>query len=146
MLEDDEVATGNAQRRLGARLRAVREARKLSLRDVERRTNGRVKVGALGSYERGTRAVTVTRLLELAEIYGVWVGALLEDDHPLGMTGAPGPLTTVNLPARNGNHDAHLRALASAVRPLRSTAQADHATVVIVYEASVHDVLDRLGD
>ena len=62
---------------LGARLRAIRSQQGLSLHGVEQRSEGRWKAVVVGSYERGDRAVTVPRLAELAEFYGVPVNELL---------------------------------------------------------------------
>jgi len=62
---------------LGARLRSIRVQQGLSLHAVERKSNGRWKAVVVGSYERGSRAVTVQRLAELAEFYGVPVAELL---------------------------------------------------------------------
>jgi transcriptional regulator with XRE-family HTH domain len=62
---------------LGARLRAIRTQQGLSLHGVEEKSKGRWKAVVVGSYERGDRAVTVQRLAELAEFYGVPVGELL---------------------------------------------------------------------
>jgi transcriptional regulator with XRE-family HTH domain len=62
---------------LGARLRAIRVQQGLSLHAVERKSNGRWKAVVIGSYERGSRAVTVQRLAELADFYGVPVAELL---------------------------------------------------------------------
>lgn len=62
---------------VGARLRAVRRQRGLSLADVEERSDGRWSASALGAYERGFRNITVPRLHELAEFYHVPMGVLL---------------------------------------------------------------------
>jgi transcriptional regulator with XRE-family HTH domain len=67
---------------LGARLRAIRTQQGLSLQGVEAKSNGHWKAVVVGSYERGDRAVTVQRLAELAEFYGVPVQALLPDAAP----------------------------------------------------------------
>ena len=64
---------------LGARLRAIRTQQGLSLHGVEEKSQGRWKAVVVGSYERGDRAVTVQRLAELAEFYGVPVAELLPD-------------------------------------------------------------------
>jgi transcriptional regulator with XRE-family HTH domain len=66
-------------RALGSRLRAIRTQQGMSLHGVEERSVGRWKAVVVGSYERGDRAVTVQRLAELADFYGVPVGALLPD-------------------------------------------------------------------
>lgn len=58
-------------RDVGERLRHVRMERGLSLQEVERTSDGRWKAAVVGSYERGDRNISATRLLELAEFYGV---------------------------------------------------------------------------
>src|SRR5437763_1188762 len=72
---------------LGARLRAIRTQQGLSLHGVEEKSRGRWKAVVVGSYERGDRSVTVQKLAELAEFYGVPVSELLPGDA------APTPLT-----------------------------------------------------
>ncbi len=62
---------------VGARLRAIRIQRGLSLEGLERKSGGRWKTAAVGSYERGDRMISVWRLAELAGFYGVPVGAFL---------------------------------------------------------------------
>ena len=62
---------------LGARLRAIRTQQGLSLQGVEQKSKGRWKAVVVGSYERGDRAVTAQRLLELAAFYRVPVTELL---------------------------------------------------------------------
>lgn len=81
---------------LGARLRAIRQQKGLSLQGVEERSTGRWKAVVIGSYERGDRAVTVSRLAELAEFYDVPVSELLpEADEDIG-TG-PSVKTVIDL-------------------------------------------------
>ena len=83
-------------RALGARLRGIRTQQGLSLHGVEEKSEGRWKAVVVGSYERGDRAVTVQRLAELADFYGVPVQALLPDAAPTGSSEPPpkkaGPL------------------------------------------------------
>ena len=66
-------------RTVGARLRAVRQQQGLSLHGVEERSAGRWKAVVIGSYERGDRAVSIGRLAELAEFYGIPVSELLPE-------------------------------------------------------------------
>src|SRR4051794_21358834 len=75
-------------RELGARLRAIREQRSWSLRDVHEASHGRFTGSAVGTYERGERGISVQRLSELAHLYGVPVERLLpespDEDGPEG--------------------------------------------------------------
>ena len=64
---------------LGARLRSIRQQQGLSLQGVEEKSAGRWKAVVVGSYERGDRAVTVSRLAELANFYRVPVAELLPE-------------------------------------------------------------------
>jgi transcriptional regulator with XRE-family HTH domain len=68
-------------RALGTRLRAVRSQQRLSLHGVERKSGGKWKAVVVGSYERGDRAVSVARLAELAEFYGVPISELLPTEE-----------------------------------------------------------------
>lgn len=62
---------------LGERLRNVRQQQGLSLHDVERDSEGELKASVVGAYERGERAVSVTRLRVLADFYRVPISELL---------------------------------------------------------------------
>ncbi|MDR1998345.1 MAG: transcriptional regulator [Frankiaceae bacterium] len=64
-------------RELGARLRAIRSQQGLSLQAVERRSDGKWKAVVVGSYERGDRSISVSRLAELADFYAVPITELL---------------------------------------------------------------------
>ena len=57
--------------RVGERLRAIRRQKGLSLHDVEARSGMEFKASVLGAYARGERAISVPRLLRLADIYDV---------------------------------------------------------------------------
>ena len=56
---------------IGERLRAIRRQQGLSLHDVEARSGQEFKASVLGAYERGERALSVGRLMRLAELYDV---------------------------------------------------------------------------
>jgi transcriptional regulator with XRE-family HTH domain len=77
VLEDEQP--DSYQRRLGARLRALRRARGLRLQDVELRSGGRFKAVVIGSYERGDRAIAAHRLAALAAFYDVPLEDVLPD-------------------------------------------------------------------
>ncbi len=59
------------ERKVGERLRAIRRQKGLSLHDVEARSGQEFKASVLGAYERGERAISVPRLLRLAQLYRV---------------------------------------------------------------------------
>jgi transcriptional regulator with XRE-family HTH domain len=64
-------------RDLGARLRAIRAQQGMSLQAVERKSEGKWKAVVVGSYERGDRSISVSRLAELADFYAVPINELL---------------------------------------------------------------------
>lgn len=67
---------------LGERLRAARRARGLSLLEVESVSAGEFKASVVGAYERGERALSVQRLVGLAQLYGSSATDLLGDVTP----------------------------------------------------------------
>lgn len=74
---------------VGARLRAIRKQKHLSLQEVERDSALEFKASVLGAYERGERAISVPRLQRLARFYRVPVGQLLPlDDRAEGIAAA----------------------------------------------------------
>ena len=84
---------------LGARLRAIRAQQGLSLQCVEQTSRGRWKAVVIGSYERGDRAVTAQRLVELAAFYRVPVAELLphSEQPPVRPSAPSAPRLTINL-------------------------------------------------
>src|SRR5437868_13240620 len=68
---------GGYARRVGERLRAIRKQKGLSLQEVEARSQQEFKASVLGAYERGERAISVSRLIRLAELYRVPADQLL---------------------------------------------------------------------
>jgi transcriptional regulator with XRE-family HTH domain len=69
--------------KVGDRLRSIRRQKGLSLHDVEARSGMEFKASVLGAYERGERAISVPRLLRLAEIYQVPGDQLLPRDNDM---------------------------------------------------------------
>lgn len=61
------------------RLRAIRKSKGLSLLDVEELSRGRIKAVVLGSYERGTRSMSVRKALEIADVLQVPVTSFFSD-------------------------------------------------------------------
>jgi transcriptional regulator with XRE-family HTH domain len=79
------------QRRLGGRLRAIRQQQGLTLQQVEEVSAGKWKAVVVGSYERGDRAVSVAKLAELSEFYNVPVSELLPKEDLGHIPGATAP-------------------------------------------------------
>ena len=72
-----DVPEGQVSTQIGERLRAIRRQQGLSLHDVEARSGHEFKASVLGAYERGERALSVSRLLRLGELYDVPADQLL---------------------------------------------------------------------
>jgi transcriptional regulator with XRE-family HTH domain len=70
---------------VGERLRSIRRQKGLSLHDVEARSGTEFKASVLGAYERGERAISVPRLLRLAELYQVPGDQLLPRNAEVGV-------------------------------------------------------------
>lgn len=79
-LKEPTEPPGEYSRLVGARLRAIRRQKKLSLQDVELISELEFKASVLGAYERGERAISVPRLHRLAHLYHVPVDQLLPGD------------------------------------------------------------------
>jgi transcriptional regulator with XRE-family HTH domain len=73
---------------LGDRLRRIRTQKNMSLQDVQQVSEGKWKAAVVGAYERGDRNVTVAKLSELAEFYGVPVSEVLPADDASQARGA----------------------------------------------------------
>ena len=61
------------------RLRKIRLAQGLTLKQVEIRSRGIWKAVVVGSYERGTRTLSLDKAIKLCDFYGVPFSALLSE-------------------------------------------------------------------
>ncbi len=156
---DDAVANEGYAKALGTRLRAIRVQQHLSLHGVERKSDGKWKAVVVGSYERGDRAVSVQRLAELAEFYGVPVSDLLppEDSAMSGGGGGATPLSRIvlNLDKVAGLTDGHadiLKRFTLSIQRQRGDAAArtlpvryeDLRTLALMYDTSIESLTERL--
>jgi len=126
---------------LGVRLRRIRHQQGMSLADVQARSNGHWKAVVVGAYERGDRSITISRLQELAEFYGVPLVDLLP--QPTNGDGANGhakgsgryvlDLTTFDPKRMNGRP--HLLPIARFAAQIRSR-RGDHNGRVLTVRAS----------
>ena len=111
--------TPDYSRRLGERLRMIRQQQGLSLQGVEARSAGRWKAVVIGSYERGDRAITVARLHELADFYRVPAGELLPDTTPARQVSA-GPRLVIDLTRLSALPMSEVAPLMRLVRSIQS--------------------------
>ena len=140
---------------LGSRLRAIRTQQGLSLHGVEEKSHGRWKAVVVGSYERGDRAVTVQRLSELAEFYGVPVSELLPEGATVS-TGEPAAARIVidleQLSSVPPQQSAPLARYAATIQSQRgdyngrvlSIRQEDLRSLAVIYDASPSQLTDQL--
>ena len=82
---------GTFAERLGARLRAVRTSKGLSLLDVQQSSHAEFKSSVLGAYERGERMISTTRLERLARLYETPIDELLPPEQQTVVTLESGP-------------------------------------------------------
>ena len=157
----DEAQADNGEgrsdyaRALGVRLRAIRAQQGLSLHGVEARSDGRWKAVVIGSYERGDRAVTVQRLAELADFYGVPVAELLPGAGGTASTVEAPPRIVIDLERLSGvpaDQAAPLMRYAATIQSQRgdyngkvlSIRTEDLRSLAVIYDASPVDLTDQL--
>ena len=63
---------------ISIRLRQIRKQQNLTLKQVEIRSRGKWKAVVIGSYERGTRSLSISKAKSLCEFYGVPLSALFQ--------------------------------------------------------------------
>ncbi len=124
---------------IGEALRRARKGRKLTLHDVARISNGRFKPSSVGSYERGTRTISVPLLCELSALYGVPPDRVLADALASSADESR-PDVVIDLrrlPRLEGEHGRVLSEFVGQVRALRG----DLASDVITLRAGDVEVL-----
>ena len=140
---------------LGARLRAIRTQQGMSLHGVEEKSEGRWKAVVVGSYERGDRAVTVQRLSELADFYGVPVGELLPEGHSISVINESSPRIIIDLGQLTGipqQQAAPLARYAATIQSQRgdyngrvlSIRHEDLRSLAVIYDASPTALTEQL--
>ena len=141
-------------RALGARLRAIRTQQGMSLHGVEERSDGRWKAVVVGSYERGDRAVTVQKLAELADFYGVPIAELLPGGGASTAQEPPPRLVLAlerlsHVPAEKAGPLARYAAPIQAQRgdyngKVLSVRQEDLRTLAVIYDEPPSALAERL--
>lgn len=139
---------------LGARLRAIRMQQGLSLHGVEEKSDGQWKAVVVGSYERGDRAVTVAKLADLAEFYGIPVAELLPESRP-SRRGMSAPKLVIDLqrlaelPAEKAGPLARYAAAIQSQRgdyngKVLTIRSEDLRSLAVIYDLSPEDLTEQL--
>jgi transcriptional regulator with XRE-family HTH domain len=139
---------------LGGKLRAIRQQQGLSLHGVEEKSKGRWKAVVVGSYERGDRAVTVQKLAELADFYGVPIRELLPGSASAAAAAAAPPRLILDLEALqhlDASEAGPLTRYAATIQAQRgdyngkvlSIRQDDMRTLAVIYDESPTTLTER---
>jgi transcriptional regulator with XRE-family HTH domain len=152
--ETDEYA-----RLLGQRMRDVRREVGLTLLQVGAVSGGMFKASVVGAYERGERSITVQRLEQLAQYYGVPTWRMLPRSLHLAHPGASaGGVLTLDLAAlreRSGHpYDALTRYVGHVLdergepqtRRTLSVRSDERSVVATLIDADVDELFDRLDE
>ena len=143
---------------LGERLRGIRLQKGMSLHDVQRSSQGKWKAAVVGAYERGDRNVTVAKLSELADFYGVPVSEVLPEDPTAAPVAADrGRRVVLDLEGLervpDGDRDP-LERFASAIQVQRgdfngrvlTIRQDDLLALALLYQTNADELSRRLDD
>jgi len=156
--EDGEAADDKAYaKELGARLRAIRSQQGMSLQAVERKSDGKWKAVVIGSYERGDRSISVTRLADLSDFYGVPISELLPGGRSAPLRADEPPRIVLDLAVLHGLDEARggpLRRFVSSIQVERgdfgnrimSLRSDDLRALAIMYDRTAEEFYELLID
>lgn len=142
-------------REVGERLRRIRVDRGLSLQDVERSSQGHWKAAVVGSYERGDRNISATRLLELAEFYDVAAADVLPGEAaPRGGEPSSGVVLDLEILDGLGPTWAPVRRYCEAIqlqrgdynRKVLSVRGDDLRALAVIHDARPEELLAELAE
>lgn len=74
MMERNEI-----EKKVALKLKELRRSRNMTLQDFENFSRGEIKAVVIGSYERGTRSISLAKIVQLADIYQVPVDYFFEE-------------------------------------------------------------------
>lgn len=137
---------------VGERLRRIRVEQGFSLQDVEHRSEGRWKAAVVGSYERGDRNISATRLLELADFYGVSAADVLPGESAPPARADGGVVLDLVRLAELGEAWAGLRRYCETIQRQRgdynrrvlSVRGEDLRAIAVIQDASVEELVAQL--
>ncbi len=137
---------------VGERLRRVRAEQGLTLQDVERVSDGAWKAAVVGSYERGDRNISASRLLELAEFYGVSPADVLPGESRRTLEASAGIVLNLDRLQRLGDGYAALRRYCESIQVQRgdfnrrvlSVRGDDLRALAVIQDCSSDELLEQL--
>lgn len=124
-------------REIGMGLRTARRARGLTLREVSSVSGGRFKATSVAGYERGERAISLERFIDLCRLYGVPPHALLAEIMR-AVEGAPKP--DIDLTVLEASGLAEEALVAGFIRQIRALRR-EHPSGTISLRAGDLEVL-----
>ena len=137
---------------VGERLRRVRVEQGLTLQDVERLSHGDWKAAVVGSYERGDRNISATRLLELSDFYGISPADVLPGETRRPIDVGAGVVLNLDKLADLGDGFAALRRYCESIqmqrgdfnRRMLSVRGDDLRALAVIQDCSSDELLDQL--
>ena len=141
------------------RIRRLRKSRGLTLHDIERLSHGRIKAVVMGSYERGSRAISLSRTIEIANLFEIPVTELISQsaDEPHGQRTSLvfdlrriAAILSIDSPTETQHISRYLKALAMRRRDwngeVLTIRKSDFEQLSLLLNASEDDLFQRLTD
>lgn len=139
---------------VGERLRRIRVEQGLTLQDVERISQGEWKAAVVGSYERGDRNISASRLLELAEFYGISPSDVLPGEARRSVEASAGIVLNLDRLQHLGDGFAALRRYCESIQVQRgdfnrrvlSVRGDDLRALAVIQDCSSDELLEQLHE
>ena len=119
--------------RFQRRLRAVREAQGLTLSQVAALSSGAISAIALGSYERGDRSMSATKVLEIAKIYKIPVSELFEQPQKM----VANKRVVIDLRKLSSNDDPNAQTLLNVINKIASIRRDWNGELISLRESDI---------